>query len=135
MTVPTPEGYVDPSNQQEVAAVLGSVVRTLGIAGLGDLLSRVPGSRVEAPQRGGMFKRASPPSVWLSSEHQFQLSDPIVHVHVVGGVVLAREPLPPGRLPETVARLLVTAVTDQGGRDEAAVVLTAARETCERLQP
>ncbi|MGH3444538.1 MAG: hypothetical protein ACRDPB_04110 [Nocardioidaceae bacterium] len=135
MTVPAPEGYVDPSNQQEVAAVLDSVLRTLGIAGIGDLLSRVPGSRVEAARRGGMFKRATPPSVWLSPEHQFELSEPIVHVHVVGGVVLAREPLPPGRLPETVARLLATAVTDQGSGTEAAVVLTAARETCERLQP
>ncbi len=135
MTAPPPEGYVDPSNQQEVAGVLGLVLRTLGIAGLGDLLSRFPGSRVEAPRTGGMFKRATPAATWLSPEHQLQLSEPMVHVHVVGGVILAREQLPPGRLPETVARLLVTAVTDQGSHAEAAVVLTAARETCKRLQP
>ncbi|MGH3492651.1 MAG: hypothetical protein ACRDQ1_05360 [Sciscionella sp.] len=135
MTDPSPEGYVDPVNQQEVAAVLGSVLRTIGVPGLGDLLGRVPGSRVEAPRAGGMFRRAMPPSVWLSPEHQLQLGEPVVHAHVVGGVVLAREPLPPGRLPEAVARLLVAAITDQGSHAEAAVVLTAARETCERLQP
>jgi hypothetical protein len=73
--------------------------------------------------------------VWLSPQHQLLLDDPVVHVHVVGGVVLAREQLPAGRLPAAVAPLLVAAVADQGSQSEATVVLTAARESSERLQP
>lgn len=130
-----PEGYVDPSDEQQVAAVLRIVLRELGIPGLGDLLVRIPGSRGEASRPGGMFRRAMPASVWLSPQHQLLLTDPVVHVHVVGGVVLARDPLPAGRLPEVVAPLLVAAIADQGGQSEAAVALTAARESSERLQP
>src|SRR3954453_2590834 len=84
------EGLVDPSDEQQVAAVLSTVLRVLGIPGIGDLLGRMPGSRVEASRGGGMFTRAVPACVWLSPQHQILLSDPVVHVHVVGGVVLAR---------------------------------------------
>ena len=135
MTFVPPEGFVDPSDEQQVAAVVGSVLQALGIAGLGDLLGRIPGSRVEPARPGGLFRRAEPGSVWLSAEHQLLLTDPVVHVHVVGGVALARDPLPAGRLPDAVARLLVRSVADRGSQSEAAVVLTAARESTERLQP
>ncbi len=135
MTFTPPEGFVDPSDERQVAAVLGTVLKALGIAGLGDLLGRIPGSRVEDRQPRRLFKRAVPSSVWLSSQHQLLLNDPVVHVHVVGGVVLARDSLPAGRLPEAVARLLVAAIADQGSQPEATVVLTAARESTERLQP
>ena len=135
MTSLPPEGLVDPSDEQQVAAVLGSVLRVLGIPGLGDLLGRMPGSRAEASRPGGMFRRAVPACVWLSPQHQILLTDPVVHVHVVGGVVLARDPLPAGRLPEAVSRLLVAAIADQGSQSEAAVALTAARESSDRLQP
>lgn len=135
MTFMPPEGFVDPSDEQQVAAVLGSVLRTLGVPGLEDLLGRIPGSRVEASRPGGRFKRAAPATVWLTPQHQILLSDPVIHVHLVGGVVLARDSLPAGRLPETLARLLVAAVADQASQPEAAVVLTAARETSKRFQP
>lgn len=135
MTFVPPEGFTDPSDQQQVAAVLATVVRELGVGGLGDLLGRLPGSRLEAARPGGVFKRAEPASVWLGAEHQLVLTDPVVHVHAVGGVVLARDPLPPGRLPDVVARLLVAAVADQGAQAEAATVLSAARESAERWQP
>ena len=128
-----PDGYVDPTDEQQVAAVLAAVLRTLGVAGLGDLLGRIPGSRAEAARPGGFFRAAVPASVWLDAEHQVVLDDPAVVAHVVGGVVLARDPLPPGRLPAALAPLLVTAVRDQGSRSEAAVVLTAARESADRL--
>jgi hypothetical protein len=133
--MPPPEGFVDPSDEHEVADVLRIVVQTLGIPGLGDLLGRIPGSRSEESRPGGTFRRAVPASVWLSPQHQLVLSDPVVHVHVVGGVVLARDPLPAGRLPVAVARLLVAAIADAGGQSEAALALAAARESCERLQP
>jgi hypothetical protein len=135
MTFLPPEGYVDPGDEHQVAAVLDAVLRTLGVPGLGDLLGRIPGSRVEAARPGGLLRRAEPASVWLTGEHQLLLTDPVVHVHLVGGVVLARDPLPAGRLPDAVARLLVRAVADRGSQAEAAVVLTAARESTERLQP
>jgi hypothetical protein len=135
MTFLPPEGYVDPSDPDQVAAVLGAVLRVLGMQGFGDLLGRIPGSRVEPTRPGGVFKRAVPASVWLTEQHQLLLSDPLVHVHVVGGIVLARDPLPAGVLPDTVARLLVAAVSEQGSHAEAALVLTAARESTERVQP
>ncbi len=135
MTPLPPKGYVDPGDEHQVAAVLGAVLRTLGVPGLGDLLGRIPGSRVEAARPGGLLRRAEPACVWLTGEHQLLLTDPVVHVHVVGGVVLARDPLPAGRLPDAVARLLVRAVADRGSQAEATVVLTAARESTDRLQP
>ncbi len=135
MTSELPEGFVDPSDERQVAAVLGTVLRTLGTPALGDLLGRIPGTRAEAARPGGVFRRAAPAAVWLTEQHQLVLGDPVVHVHVVGGVVLARETLPPGRLPSAVARLLVGAIADHGARAEAAVALTAARESSERLQP
>ncbi|NYD40242.1 hypothetical protein [Nocardioides panaciterrulae] len=135
MTFQPPEGYVDPTDEQQVTAVLASVLRALGVPGLGDLIGRIPGSRVEAARPGGLFRAAVPASVWLDAEHQLVLTDPAVLAHVVGGVVLARDPLPPGRLPGALAPLLVTTVLDQGSQPEAAVVLTAARESSERWQP
>ncbi|MDX6302909.1 MAG: hypothetical protein QOF53_4123 [Nocardioidaceae bacterium] len=134
MTFSPPEGFVDPSDEQQVAAVLDAVLRTLGVLGVRDLLARMPGSRSEASRPGGMFRRAEPASVWVGPEHQIVLSDPVVHAHVVGGVILARDPLPGGRLPQALARLLVAAIADQASQSEAAVVLTAARESTERLE-
>jgi len=134
MTFRPPEGFVDPADGPEVASVLRAVLGTLGTSGLGDLLGRFPGSRTEPARPGGIFRRGTPASVWLGPEHQLVLSDPVVHVHVVGGVVLARDPLPAGRAPDAVARLLVAAVADRASQSEAAVVLTAARELSERLQ-
>jgi hypothetical protein len=135
MTFQPPEGYVDPADEPQVAAVLDAVVRALGVDGLGDLLGRLPGSRVEPARPGGFLRSAVPACVWLTADHQLVLTDPVEHQHVVGGVVLARDTLPPGRLPGVVARLVVTAVAQQGSEAEAAVVLTAARESAERLQP
>jgi hypothetical protein len=135
VTFSPPEGFVDPSDQGQVAAVLGAVVRVLGIPGLGDMLGRIPGSRTDPARPGGVFRPALPASVWVSAQHQLLLTDPLVHVHVVGGVVLARDPLPAGVLPDAVARLLVAAVLEQGSEAEAAVVLTAAREATEGAQP
>ena len=135
MTFQPPQGYVDPADHQQVAAVLAAVLRTLGVPGLGDLLGRIPGSRLEPARPGGFLRAAVPASVWLTADHQLVLTDPVEHAHVVGGVVLARDTLPPGRLPDVVARLLVSAVVEQGSQAEAAVVLTAARESAERLQP
>jgi hypothetical protein len=134
MTFSLPEGFVDPSDEQQVADVLDAVLRTLGVLGLGDLLARMPGSRSEASRPGGMFRRGEPASVWPSPEHQIVLSDPVVHAHVVGGVILARDQLPGGRLPQALARLLVAVIADQGSQSEATVVLTAARESTERLE-
>ena len=135
MTSPPPEGFVDPSDVQQVAAVLGAVLQALGTSGLADVLGRLPGSRAEVSRPGGRFRRPVPASVWLSPQHQLVLSDPVVHVHAVGGVVLARDPLPAGRLPGAVAPLLVAAIADQASQSEASVVLTAALETSERLLP
>ena len=135
MTDQVPQGYVDPADPQQVAVVLAAVLGVLGVPGLGDLLGRIPGSRLEPARPGGFLRTGVPASVWLTAEHQLVLTDPVEHAHVVGGVVLARDTLPPGRLPDVVARVVVAAIRAQGSRAEAAVVLTAARESCERLQP
>lgn len=135
MTSLPPEEFVDPTEVPQVATVLHAVLTTLGVLGLGDLLARFPGTRIEVARASGRFRRALPASVWLSPEHQVVLTDPVVHIHIVGGVVLARDELPAGRLPEAIARLLTKVIADQGSQAEAAVILTAAQESCIRLRP
>ena len=74
-----------------------------------------------------------PGAVWLGPEDALVLTAPPEYHHVVGGVVLHREPLPAGQLPAVVARLVAQWTVDHGTRADAAAVLTAAREVLDRL--
>jgi len=70
----------------------------------------------------------------VGPEHLVLLdATPVVDQHVVGGVVLQRSVVPPSRVPEVLAALVVDLARDQGTGAEAAVVLTAAREVIDRL--
>lgn len=125
---------VDPSDVIAVGDVLAGTLRLMGPAGLTDLLARLPGVRVVPGTPGRFLRSAVEGGVWVGAEHFVTLgSEPVVDQHVVGGVTLARTAVPPARLPQVIARLVVDLAHDLGSRAETEVVLTAARETILRL--
>jgi hypothetical protein len=123
-----PQRPVDPLDVRAVAEILGRTLALMGPGGVGDLLARLPGARPVAGTPGRLFRPAVPPAVWLGAENLLVLADPVVHQHVVGGVVLQRRSLPPADLGPTVAPLVAQLVRSHGGQTDAAMVLTAARE-------
>ncbi len=130
---PDPLAPVDPLDVRQVAEVLGRTLTLMGSAGVGDLLARLPGARSVAGTTGRLFRPAVAGAVWLGAEHQLVLSDPVVHQHVVGGVVLQRRPLAPAELGPAVAPLVAALARSQGDLEEAATVLTVARDVLRTL--
>ena len=123
-----PEGFVDPRDRSAVAAVLAATWSTTGVEGLGDLLSRLEGSRYRPGRPRRLLSPAVPASVWLGPEDEVVLTDPVEHRHVVGGVILQRTTLEPGHLAATLARLVTSLSESQGSHADTAAVLTAARD-------
>jgi hypothetical protein len=130
-----PEGFVDPQDTEQVTAVLDAVLRSAGPAGLLDLLARMPGVRVEAGVTKGFLRAAVPASTWLGPENQLVLNDAtgstqptLVLQHVVGGITLSRETLPPNGTATLVARLLAETLAENGGVEDASAALTAHRD-------
>lgn len=133
MSQPVPEGYVDPLDRDDVAAVLAGTQSAMGVGGVADLLVRLPGVRRAEGTPKGFLRAATPATVWLGPEDALVLSDPPAYHHIVGGVALHHEPLPPGLLAGVVARLVAQWTVENGTRTESAAVLTAAREVLDRL--
>jgi hypothetical protein len=133
VTAQVPEGYVDPLDRDVVATLLAATQSAMGVEGVADLLMRLPGVRRTAGTPKGFLRPATPDTVWLGPEDAFVLTDPPAYHHVVGGVALHHEPLPPGLLAGVVARLVAQWTVDTGTRAESAAVLTAAREVLDRL--
>ncbi len=130
---PAPERPVDPVDVREVTAILDRTLALMGPGGVGDLLARLPGARPVAAVPARLFRHAVPPAVWLGAENLLVLDDPVVHQHVVGGVVLQRRTLPPADLGPVLAPLVAQLVRSQGGQQDAATVLTAARDVLRAL--
>lgn len=131
--MPLPDGRVDPTAPDEVAAVLAAVQAAMGPAGLGDLLERLPGVVRQAGTPKGLFRAATPDRLWLGSQDVVALGTPLVHEQVVGGVVLHRAPLPPGTAPGVLARLVARLTSAAAATETASVALTAAREATDRF--
>jgi hypothetical protein len=128
-----PVDPVNPLDADQVAPVLAGTRDLMGAGGLGDLLSRLPGAERRPGQPGRLFRAATPDAVWLGREDVLVLTDPPVHQHVVGGVVLQRAALAPAQTGAVLARLVVALVRDQGSVEEAATVLTTARDVLHLL--
>jgi hypothetical protein len=127
-----PDGFVDPQDTAQVTAILDAVLRSAGPAGLLDLLARIPGVRVDAGVPKGFLRAAVPASTWLGQENQLVLNEAkppaLVLQHVVGGVTLSRETLPPTGTAALVARLLSKTLAENGGLEDASAALTAHRD-------
>ena len=67
--------------------------------------------------------------MWVGPENCLALTDPLVLEHVVGGVVLSRDSLRPGDLPGILARLIADHARREAVVDDAAVALSAVRDT------
>lgn len=124
-----PAGYVDPTDPDEIRAVLTAVLDVDGAPGVFDLIGRMPGASVREGTPGGLFRRAEPPTIWLGDEHQFTLVDSALeHGHVVRGVVLQHERLRGGGLADSIAQVLARHLSDNGGAGDASAALTAIRD-------
>ncbi|PZS13912.1 MAG: hypothetical protein DLM57_15565 [Pseudonocardiales bacterium] len=122
-----PDGFVDPLVPEQVAAVLAAVREHLGLTGLLDLLTRVPGLTVDPGRSGGLLRAATAP--WVSGgDDVVRFAKPVVRERVVGGVVLSRTPVPTATLPATLATLVRETVRRDGAREDVSVALTAARD-------
>ncbi|MCW2780620.1 MAG: hypothetical protein JWR35_1069 [Marmoricola sp.] len=128
MSQPLPDGYVDPLDAAQVIPVLESALSMVGIDGLVELLARIPGTRRDPGRPGGFLKTPVRPSIWLGAEHNLTLTEPVQHQHVVGGVILSRDPVGRGALAPLVAQLIGPVLRESGGEREASIALTAARE-------
>lgn len=128
MTAGLPAGFVDPADSSQVAAVLQGTLERLGLAALVDLLTKVPGLAIEAGRPAGRF-RAAEPAVLQAGQHRLLLGARTVREHVVGGIVLRREPVPVAELPVVLARIVSDSVAGAVGTGDASVALTAVRDT------
>jgi hypothetical protein len=122
-----PDGFVDPLDPLQVAAVLTAVRASLDVRGLLDLLAQLPGLSVDRGRDGRLLHGAVAPSV-RGGEDIVRFASPTSREHVVGGVVLNRTTVPPATLTTVLAGMVCDAVRRDGGREEASVVLTAARD-------
>lgn len=124
---------IDPQDQPAVTHLLTRVVAVLGVAGVSDLLLRIPGTRAVPATAKRFLTPASPASVWIGTEHQLVLTDPPTHLQVVGGVVLHRDSIQPGELPGVISPLIARLVQDYGCRESAAAALSAMAEVIDRI--
>ncbi len=127
MTAGLPSGFVDPTDPVELAAILRETVDRLGMAGVVNLLAQVSGVRIEPGRPAGLLRRAEPARLH-AGEARLILAAPVVREHVVGEIVLSRQPLPAGDVPYVLAGLVSAAVAAAGTSSQASVVITAFRD-------
>lgn len=121
--------FVDPRDPQAVEAVLRAALPVVGVAGVLQQLTAVPGLTVRLPERGRLLRGAVPGvaaygdrALRLEESGRGQLE------HVVGGVVLARDDVPPVRLAGVLAALVTRSLDDSGADDDVSVLLTSLRD-------
>jgi hypothetical protein len=124
---------VDPLDVRQVEAVLEATQQMMGPDGVVDLLARLPGVEVSAGTPRRFLHAATPAAVCIGPDQRVLLRDPLVHEHVVSGVVLSHDVVPAGRLAAVLAPLVVALTRSQGSHAATALVLTAARETLDAL--
>jgi hypothetical protein len=119
--------FVDAADPHAVETVLRDALALLGADRvLETLASVVP---VRRGREAGLFRGAEP--------DQVVVGDRVLHVddagraslqHVVGGIVLATDPVMPAALPGVLASLVSRCVAALGSQDAASVVLTSLRD-------
>ncbi len=126
------EGFVDPLDPPSVEQVLSSSLSGLGRERTLEHLSTVPGLGQRAGRPGGLFRGAEPALVWCGDRVlRFDEHDQGVLDHVVGGIVLASDPVPGPAVAGVLASLVVRSVQATGAADDVAVLLTSLRDALE----
>lgn len=119
--------FIDATDPAAVEGVLRGALALLGADRLLEALASVV--PVQRGRDGGLFRAAEPDRVavgdrvlWIDAAQRASLQ------HVVGGVVLATDPVQPAALPGVLAALVTRAVAQQGSADAASVLLTSLRD-------
>lgn len=119
--------FVDATDPTAVEDVLRRALALLGADRVLETLATVVPVRLG--RDGGLFRSAEPDRVavgdrvlWIDEHERASLQ------HVVGGVVLATDPVQPAALPGVLAALVTRAVSGQGSADAASVLLTSLRD-------
>jgi hypothetical protein len=122
-------GFVDPRDPAAVTAVLQAALAALGVSGVLQQLTGVPGLVVRPPQAGRLLRAAVPGVVAYGDRTaRVEASGRVRLEHVVGGVVLSRDDVPPVRVAAELAGLVTRSVADTGAGDQVSVLLTALRD-------
>lgn len=120
--------FIDPADPAAVEAVLRDALGALGTDAVLTQLTSVPDLYVQ-PARGGSFFRAAEPAMVAYGDRRLLLGAQAVTLeHLVGGVVLARDPVTRVALPGALAALVTRSVAGSGAADEVSVLLTALRD-------
>ena len=120
--------FVDPTDPAAIEAVLAKALPALGVDALLVQLAGVPDLYVQPPRPGGFFKPPTP-AIVAYGDRRLML-DPATSTleHLVGGVVLARDPVTRAALPGALAALVCRSVVGSGAADDVSVLLTALRD-------
>lgn len=122
--------FVDPGDPVAVEAVLRAALVAIGTEAVAQQLSAVPDLQVQPGRRGGLLRSPTPTSV--RSADRRLLLDASTGAgsleHIVGGIVLATDPVGRAALPGALAALVTRSVTSSGARDDVSVLLTALRD-------
>lgn len=120
--------FVDATDPAAVEAVLAKALPAIGLDAVLLQLAAVPDLYVEPARPGGFFRPRAPGIVGYGDRRL--LLDPTAATleHLVGGVVLARDPVSRTALPGALAALVCRSVADSGATDDVSVLLTALRD-------
>lgn len=123
--------FVDAGDSQAVAEVMRRALPAVGLDGMLVQLGDLPGFRLEPAQPRGLLRAAVPARLHQGDQTVESGREGVLLLHVVRGIVLSREQLQEGRLPEVLSSMLARAVRDTGGADAASAALTALRDAVE----
>jgi hypothetical protein len=123
--------FVDVGDPLAVATVVRRALGLMGLDGVLKQLSGLPGLLVSEARPRGLLRSAVPAQAQQGDLTLSSTVDGAVLLHVVGGIVLSREAVPPAGVAEVLTKLIGRAVGAAGSADEAAVRLTALRDVAD----
>lgn len=123
--------FVDAADPDAVAEVLRRALPAVGLDGLLAQLGAVPGLAVRPGRSRGLLRAAVPARVSQGDRTLECGPDGVVLLHVVGGIVLARDAVAPAELPGVLGSLVSRAAADPASGEDASVRLTALRDAVE----
>jgi hypothetical protein len=121
--------FVDATDPEAVEQVLVLGLAGLGLDGLVEQLSTLPGLKLDPGRPGGLLRAATPPVLEVEERSLALFASGGGELrHTVGGVVLARDPVTITELPGVLAALLVRSLPGTGAQDQLSVLLTSIRD-------
>lgn len=120
--------FVDAADPGAVEAVLRSAIAAIGVDAVLTQLTSVPDLQVLPGRPGGLFRAATPARVGYGDRRLSVDSRGASLDHIVGGIVLASDPVGRTALPGALSALVCRSLQMSGAYDDVSVLLTALRD-------